>query len=222
MSAGMSVRAVVFDLDGTLLDSMPVVLACYRRTILELGGPACSSDEILGAFSIGPAAEMLASLIGRPVGEEAVKRYQALLAAEASRVIPYPGIADLLRSLPDTLPLGVFSAADTAAATLLLDATELLKFFGAVVGAESVPRSKPAPDGLVLTCELLGVAPGETAYIGDGPADIEVARRCGALALAASWGHQFHEEHEADAILTRPLDLLRYLRGVPRTRARFP
>jgi HAD superfamily hydrolase (TIGR01549 family) len=195
-------------MDGTLLDSLPVVLECYRETVLDFGGPDLAPDEILAAFSIGPAARMLETLIGRPVGPEAVARYEARLAGAVEGVAVYPSVPEALASLSMQLPLGVFTAADTSAAELLLVATGLRSTFGPVLGADRVGRPKPAPDGLMAVCDVLDIAPSEVAYVGDGPADMEVARGCGALAVAAGWGHQYREDRDADLMLRTPEDLL--------------
>ncbi len=201
------VRAVVFDLDGTLLDSLPVVLECYGRTVVAFGGPNLSPGEILEAFAIGPAARMLEALIGRPIGAAAVASYESRLEAEIGRILVYEHVADALASLSTRLPLGVFTAADTEAAELLLAATGLRTSLGPVLGADSVARPKPAPDGLIAVAERLGLSPTDVAYVGDGPADIEVARGCGALAVAASWGYLYRGDHDADVILQSPEQL---------------
>jgi phosphoglycolate phosphatase-like HAD superfamily hydrolase len=105
------------------------------------------------------------------------------------------------------LPLGVFTAADTSAAELLLGATGLRNSLGPVLGGDVAAHPKPSPDGLLAVCELLGIAPGEAAYVGDGPADVEVARACGALAVAAGWGHLYRDDRDADVILRSPQEL---------------
>ncbi len=117
-------------------------------------------------------------------------------------------MGETLDALATSMPLGVFTAADTSAAELLLAATGLRVSIGPVLGADRVARPKPAPDGLLAVCELLGFPPADVAYVGDGPADVELARACGALAVAAGWGHQYREDREADLTLGSPGELL--------------
>jgi HAD superfamily hydrolase (TIGR01549 family) len=215
--AAGSVQGVVFDMDGTLVDSLGIALECYRQVVLEFDGPDRSHDEILGSFSIGPAREMLAHLIGRPAGDAAVTRYESLLTERASEIEPYPGVEETVARLARSLPLAVFTAANTRAADIVLEGTGLRSSLAAVVGADEVGRTKPAPDGLIEAARRLGLDPTEVAYVGDGPADATTARACGALAVAAGWGHQHDAARDADVVADSPADLVSLL--VPRAPA---
>ena len=166
--------------------------------------------------------KMLGALIGRPVASEAVRRYERLLRQRAASVSVYPGVDPVLRALQGRVPLAVFTAADTAAAEILLEATGIRRFFAHVVGADRVSQTKPSPEGLLLMARLLLVEPTRMAYIGDGPADIAAARACGALAVAAAWGHQFDAIVPADQVLEQPADVLRFIRMAPLAASAVP
>lgn len=198
-------------MDGTLLDSLAVQLESYRFAIVELGGRDCSHEEILDSFTIGPAAIMLEAMIERPVGAQAVTRYEAHLRERAADVRPYAGVSAALRELATRFRLGVFTAAETSAAEILLAVTGLRSFFEVVIGADRVGRTKPAPDGLLLACEALDIRPPDAAYVGYGPSDMAVARACGALGVAAGWGHQFAADREVDVVAATPDELVRLL-----------
>ena len=136
-----------------------------------------------------------------------ITSYESRLETEIARIVVYDEVRDALASLSMRMPLGVFTAADTRAAELLLAATGLRTTLGPVLGADGVERPKPAPDGLIAVAERLCLAPTDVAYVGDGPADVEVARGCGALAVAAGWGSLYHEDNDADVTLRSPAEL---------------
>lgn len=199
---------VVFDMDGTLVDSLGVVIDCYRKTVREHDGTDRSPEEVVAAFSIGPARAMLSHMIGPQTADVAVARYHALLLERCGEIAPYPGIREAVATVAERLPVAVFTGADTRAANIILEATGLRSSFAAVVGGDLVARSKPAPDGVIEAAGRLGLAPAAVAYVGDGPADVATARACGALAIAAGWGHQHDPARDADVIAGSPADLV--------------
>src|SRR5438552_6561035 len=151
---------------------------------------------------------MLTHLVGRPVTGDEVERYLARLEEGAPGVEVYPGMVEALAALRERVPLAVYTGASTRAAELLLDACSLRWGFDVVLGADRVPRPKPWPDGIEYACRELGVASREAAYVGDSPNDLEAARRSGALAVAAAWGHQYRPDEPADLVVPTPSGLL--------------
>jgi HAD superfamily hydrolase (TIGR01509 family) len=214
----MSVRkqklaGVIFDMDGTLIESSTVIPDAYIACISARGGRICTTQEIIDAYSIGPPEAMLTALLGRPASPDDVADYHARLAAGAHSVTVYPGIREALRALRARVRLAVFTGASIQACLILLEATELAASFDAFVGADEVARPKPEPDGIELASRRLGVPIREAAYVGDAPNDLEAARRSGALAVAAAWGHLYRADEPADVVLDRPRDLLRLTRA---------
>lgn len=201
-------RAVVWDMDGTLIDSTTVVTDAYITAITRLGGPLLTQDAIIAAYSLGPPAVMLAHLLGRASTDADVQEYLGCLRARAGAAAPYPGIPATLQRLRPRVELGVFTGANHASAVILLEATGLAGHFTAVVGGDEVERQKPAPDGVLLACRALGVEPASAAYVGDSPRDLEAARSSGARAFAAGWGHLYSPASQADLVLDRPEELL--------------
>jgi len=203
-------QAVVFDMDGTLIDSSWVVPAAFTATIAELGGPTLDRDEVIASYVIGTPAAIMERFLGRQVARSEIDGYHARLRAEAERrgVHPYPGIVEALEPLARHVALGVFTNADLGNVEVLLGAAGLQDRFAAVVGADEVaPHFKPAPDGLLLACERLGVTAARTAYVGDSPQDGETAHHAGALAVAARWGHLMRDVSAFDVAVDRPTDL---------------
>lgn len=205
-------RAVVWDMDGTLVDSATAVPDAYIGAIGRLGGPGLTREAIIAAYNLGPPEIMLGHLLGRPATAADIDEYLAYLRTTVSTASPYPGIATTLERLRDRVGLAVFTGASRPGALILLKAVGLLGFFRTVVGGDQVENQKPAPDGLLRACAELGVEPASAAYVGDAPNDLEAAQRAGALAVGAGWGHQFSAAADADLVLERPeqvLDLLR-------------
>jgi HAD superfamily hydrolase (TIGR01549 family) len=203
-------EAVVFDMDGTLIDSSRVVPAAFIATIEELGGPTLDRDAVIASYVLGPPTTIMEHFLGGPVEPSEIDRYHARLRAEAERrgVQPYPGIPEALEALVRSVALGVFTNADLGNVDVLLGAAGLRDRFAVVVGADEVaPNFKPAPDGLILACERLDVPAARTAYVGDSPQDGETAHHAGALAVAARWGHLMEDVGGFDVVADRPTDL---------------
>ena len=212
MGAG-GVRGVFFDRDGTLVDSLGVVVDCYRRAIVEFEGPDRSADQIFASFSIGLARAMLSELIGRPVGDMAVVRYESLLADRCDEIRPYQGIRDAVARLGRSLPFTVFTAADTSAANIIIGATGLSPFFASVVGADLVASTQAAP--IVWSRRPVGsgwTRPRSRTSVTAHRTSPRPAP-CGALAIAAAWGHQHDPARDADLVADAPGHLVTLLLG---------
>ena len=210
--------AVVFDMDGTLIDSTTVIPDAYIACVEALGGPVYTREQVIDAYSVGPPEAMLTHLLGRASSAREVDDYHARLAAAARGVTVYPGIKEMLATLERHVLLAVFTGASIRACHILLGAAGLLAHFKVLVGADEVARSKPHPDGIFLACERLGVPAASTAYVGDSPNDLEAARRSDALVLAAGWGHQYRADAPSDMVLREPGDLLTLIGSVGETR----
>lgn len=205
------IDAIVFDMDGTLVDSVEAVPGAYIAFVAETTGQVLTPAEIVDLYALGPPPVMLSHLLGRPANTADVDRYHELVSDSVTRLRPYDGIPELLAELRDRLPLGVFTGATTRAAEILLTATGLISSFGAVLGADEVPRHKPAPDGVIEACVRLGVPVENSLYIGDSPIDALAARAAGAVAVGAGWGHQFDATVDAHVVVDKPGDVLTLL-----------
>jgi HAD superfamily hydrolase (TIGR01509 family) len=197
----------VFDMDGTLIDSSAVIPDAYMKVVARLGGPSLTRAEVIDAYSVGPPEAMLTHFLGRPSTPDEVDLYHETLGSSARAATVYPGIPEALALLRGRASLAVFTGASLRACRTLLGGVGLDRNFDALVGADEVERSKPEPDGIHLACRRLGVEPAAAAYVGDAPNDLEAARRSGALAAAAAWGHLYRPEEPADVVVRTPGDL---------------
>lgn len=206
MSAGE--LQVVWDMDGTLIDSSACVPDAFIATVASVSSLRLSRAQVIDAYHLGPPAAMLEHFLGRiPSPAELGFYYEAL--AEAS-VAPYPGIINVLTRLAETGPVVVLTGASRRSAEILLRAAGLDGLVDATVTADAGIAPKPSPEGLRLVAARAGRPPSELAYVGDAPNDWVAARNAGCVAAAAGWGHLFTSAAEtgADTVLKSPGEAL--------------
>lgn len=209
-------HAVVFDLDGTLLDTMVFAPRAYADTVSALGGPALSLDEVVAVWHIGPAPVLLARLLGRPVEPDDIECYYRNLEAAVSAVRPFPGVREMIGALRDAgYRLGIYTSATRRAATLMLAAAGIEEDLPATVCGDEIDDPKPDPAGLRLACQRLDVTPAETAYVGDAQGDLRCARSAGSLGIHAAWGGRPLPAGHFAFAAARPQDVVDFLRRPP-------
>lgn len=184
----MQADFVVFDMDGTLTDSMPFLAAGIGAVVGRLSGRTYSRAQVEAAYG-PPDLAVISELIGRPVSAAERDLYLEHLRAEApTSVPPIPGLAAMLADLRGAgIKLGVYSARSLAAGTIVLEALGLDGFFDTIVAGDTVTRPKPHPEGLVVAMAALGATPGRTLYVGDTLHDLQVARGAGVRSVLALW-----------------------------------
>jgi HAD superfamily hydrolase (TIGR01549 family) len=202
----VNVDAVIFDMDGTLLDSSRTVPGAYAAAIDELCGRRVTDAEVIAEYGSGPASALLSRFIGRQATDSDVECWLRHLEARVTQTVIYPGVPSAIERLASAgVPLAVFTGATTRAAEMQLTHGGMRLRFGAIVGSDEVAAVKPAPDGVYRACELLDVAPSRTAYVGDAINDLRCARAAGAIPVAAAWGH-LYEHDTGPHLLARDAD----------------
>jgi len=204
-------RVVLFDLDGTVIDSAGIILASMRHATREVLGREIP-DRVLMAAVGGPGLEAQMLELG---GEE---RVEELIAVYRSHNEPlhrglalFPGIEELLvRLRAEGRATGLVSAKRRSTVELAFAATEVGHLFDVVVGGDEARNQKPAPDLLLLALERLGATPAEAVYVGDSPFDVSAARSGGLFAIGVSWGgvHDRALLAHADLVVDTPGELL--------------
>jgi pyrophosphatase PpaX len=205
-------RAVLFDLDGTLIDSAAIILASMRHATLTVLGREIPDEQLLAGVGSGLRYEMHAFDPDRV--DELVQTYRDHNEPLHAELQPCAGIDDALDALREAnVPLGIVTSKRKVTVQLAFDTLPWLEqYFDVVVGAEDTERHKPHPDPILRGLELLGTRADETAYVGDSPFDVQAAKAAGVGAIAVTWGG-FHSrerlEREApDAIVDTPGELL--------------
>jgi len=177
------VAAVVFDLDGTLVDSRADIIACCQHTLCVHGLPPVPEATIVRAVGDG-ARRLLERVTGVPSADP---RFAALLATYLeqyathgyARSILMPGAAAALAGL-SPLPLAIATHKPRATTVPLLEHLRIRDRFAIVVAGEDVARHKPAADPLLYIAAQLSVEPGQLVMVGDGPQDVLAGRAAGA------------------------------------------
>jgi HAD superfamily hydrolase (TIGR01509 family) len=200
-------RAVVFDQDGTLLDTFVPALHAYSVA----AGREITMAELEPVAHLGAARNLLSALLGHEASDADDDRFHAALADALLGTEPYPGVVDtLVRLRGNGLRTGVATNSDARSAAIVLGAHGLAGHLDTVVTVDQVAGPKPNPESILLAVEQLGVRPDEVVFVGDAPADMLAARAAGVLAAAAGWGHQAAtiDPANVDRWLDRPASIL--------------
>jgi len=204
---------VLFDLDGTLIDSGPIILASMQHATKTVLGREIAYEE-------------LAATVG---GQGLVSQMRALDPDRVDELVevykehndPLHGTLEAFEDLLDVLPrlraegrrLGIVTAKRHRTVGLALDRfPELAGQFEVIVGFEDTDRHKPDPDPVLAALRKLGADPSQAAYVGDSPFDIQAAKAAGVFAVAVSWGGIHSDERlreeEPDAFVRTAPELL--------------
>ncbi|MBM1173260.1 phosphoglycolate phosphatase [Microvirga arabica] len=209
-------KAIIFDLDGTLVDSARDLQDATNTLLAEEGLRQIGLDEVKSMIGDGAAklVERATSAAGGDLMRlpEFVARFLKIYEANAScHTEAYPGVVDTLAGLRRLeLPLAVVTNKPYAATMDILEALDLSAYFNAVVGGDTLPERKPHPAPILMALERLGVTPKAALMVGDNYHDVQAARAAGVRAFAVTYGysHKPHAELGADHLLEKMADLL--------------
>ena len=186
-----SVDLIVFDLDGTLADSLPDLTAAANFACRTLGIPEHSPQEIMKMIGGGEK-----NLVHRFLGPDHQDRFEEALAlyinrygehaGDATRL--YPGVLETLAHLSGK-KLAVLSNKMERLTRRVLEALGVAHFFVAMKGGDSYPAMKPSPEPLLALIREQGAAPARTLMVGDKPADVLTGREAGAHTVAVTYGY---------------------------------
>lgn len=217
----MSKRAVIFDLDGTLTDTLKSIWKSANLTLADVGLPPFEVDRY--RYFVGDGAEELLkrALIADGDTElmylEQVKEgYRKHFARYVNyEVHPYEGILDLLKALKErNILLAVNSNKPHERTIDVVEGIFGKDTFDILVGQCDSRARKPAPDGIFYIMEQLKLSKEEIIYLGDTCVDMKTGKSAGVFTVGALWGFRDRkelEENHADAIIAHPMELLDYL-----------
>lgn len=210
------VQAVLFDLDGTLVDSAADLTAAVDRVLLEQGRAAVDGGRLAAVVSKGGRAMLQVAFpdLDAAARDELLPRFLAYYAeniASASRL--YEGIETLLTRIETRgMRWAVVTNKPEALASQLMLQLGLLQRCQVLVGGDTLAQRKPEPEPLWHACEQLGIKPERCVYVGDDERDALAARAAGMPAVVALWGYHAGDENPlawpAVAHCDSPLDLI--------------
>lgn len=190
----------VFDLDGTLIDSVGDISDAVNRTLSEFDLPSRSEDEIreyLGEGARRLAEQLLVGIDTATVDDVLASFRREYLAFPLERTRPYAGIPELLDAL-DGRPLALATNKPEQHTLKILDGLGWTSKFDVIIGGDSLAERKPHPLILSTVCERVGVPPARTAHVGDTPYDVHAATSAGVTPIGVSWGFRTADELRAE------------------------
>jgi phosphoglycolate phosphatase len=206
----MRFASVTFDLDGTLLDTVPDLHAAAQATLDELGLPPRSEDEIRNFVGQGVVVLVRRCLTWTAPPDEMVlaeavevfQRHYAAVNGQKSRI--FKGVVEGLDAWRATgLPLAVVTNKPAAFTEPLIERMGLSSYFDAIVSGDTTPHRKPHPAPLHHACRLMGANPATNLHIGDSRHDIETARNAGCTVYCVPYGY-----NEGEAVRAEDCDAL--------------
>lgn len=212
----MRLQAVLFDMDGTLLDTAPDFIAIIQGMRQDRGLALADEARLRGVISGGAKAMILAGFEVDPLGTELeplrlefLERYQTHCAVHTRL---FEGMDMILRDLDAArLRWGVVTNKPVRFAEPIMQRLGLAERSACLVCPDHVTHSKPDPEMVVLACRQLDVDPQTALFIGDDLRDIESGRAAGSKTVAARYGYIHPDDHPehwgADAIIDHPLEL---------------
>jgi pyrophosphatase PpaX len=204
-------RTVLFDLDGTLIDSGEIILSSFRyatKTVLEQEIP----DEVLAAAVGGSNIYEQMRAFDEERAEELVRVYREHNEPLHDDLVAFEGIERVLDRLKDEgRQLGIVTAKRRRTVDLAFAILPLERYFDTVVTAEQTEHHKPHPEPVLTALDRLGAKPEEAAFVGDSPFDMGAGKAAGVFTVGVSWGkiHPVERllETGADAVVHSPEEL---------------
>jgi pyrophosphatase PpaX len=204
---------VLFDLDGTLIDSGPIILASMQHAVKAVLGREIPAEELAVAIGGQGLIAQMRALDPTRV-DELVDAYRVHNDPLHETLEAFEGMLHVLSRLRDEgRRLGIVTSKRHRTVTLALERFPwLVEYFDVVVAHDDTERHKPDPDPVLAGIERLGGEPATSAYVGDSPFDITAAKTAGAFAVGVTWGGLHTEdrlrEAEPDALVHEPEELL--------------
>jgi len=213
------VKAVLFDLDGTLLDTAPDLGAALNVVCKQYERPAISAEAFTPVASHGSRGLLKLAFADDYSYMETELKHAFLSEYKKNIAIhtrPYPGVLELLAVLQrESIHVAIVTNKPERLTQQLLPHFPEFEAINVVISGDTLSVAKPSPEPLFYAAEKLGIEPGDCIYVGDAERDIEAGRNAGMVTVLAEYGYISNEDQpqrwQADYHITSPLELLKLL-----------
>lgn len=214
----MKIDAIIFDLDGTLADTIPLTIYALKEAVLELSGKEYRDEEILNEF--GPVdTEIIKKLLDYKYDDIAPDIYLKHFEGSFNDFVkPIDGIDHLLKFIGSNgIKLGLFTGRGRRATEIIIEKLGFREMFNILITGDDTKNPKPDPEGIIKALNLLSADKQSSFYVGDFEVDIYASRAAGVnsvLALWASSGDERLNEHNPDYCFKNPLEFIDTLKEI--------
>lgn len=214
----MSVKAVMFDFDGTLANTNPLIIKCFQHTYRVLKNEYISPEDIEKYFG-EPLGTSMAWRFGENKREEAMDIYRSFHAGRFDKLIePFPGMDGAVKDLKKAGFLTALVTSRLKETTITgVEGFGLLEWFDCITTVDKLTKHKPDPEAILVTLEDLGVGPEEAVMIGDSKYDILCAKNAGCRSILVDWsvtGPEERAELSPDFVAKDAKHLLEIIKGM--------
>ncbi len=219
------VRALIFDLDGTLIDSKLDLALSVNATLAELGRNPLPHELIFSYVGRGAPA-LIARALGSAASEEDCTRgleffIKYYSAHKLDNTVLYPGVREALEALQG-MPMGVYTNKPVRVSRSIIQELGVASYFRFVYGGNSFERKKPDPMGVESILREFGAAPTQAMIVGDSEVDVQTARNSGAWVCGVTYGFGSHlfTKYPPDVLVDNLTELIPHLSTGPATQSR--
>ncbi|MFC5700665.1 pyrophosphatase PpaX [Cohnella faecalis] len=188
MSLKKKITTVLFDLDGTIIDTNELIIQSFLHALKGIVPPDFDREHIIPSMGM-PLSVQLQLFSGRDDVEELTRLYREYNHGRHDEMVTlFKGVAEVVPQLHQAgIKLGVVTTKMRQTSERALKLFGIYEYMGTIVALDDVEHPKPHPEPVLKAIEALGALPEETIMVGDSPVDIESARRAGAVAVGVAW-----------------------------------
>ena len=213
---GIMIEAFIFDIDGTLADTYPLIMRAFNKFAMKYIGREWSIEEIVAQFG-PPETEIIARQVDERSREEAIEYYYRGYEQLHNGTLLYDGIPELMSELEErSIKLAIFTGKGRRSTAITMEKLGLAGRFDPVITGDDVGRGKPHPEGVLKAAEAMNASLERVAMVGDHRSDILAGRAAGVFTVGALW-----HGYDNDALLQAnphetfktPSDMLKWIKN---------